>query len=290
MRAAAFILLAAAAGANLAHAACDRECLFAVTTEYFDALHAHRPEAVRLAPGARFTDDGVEMKLAESPLWKNATGLRPYRLDIIDVGESTVATLAVVEESGNPVLVVLRLKVADGKIAEAEQQVTRNKTEGSLFEPDALKSPSEAMLRKPDKSQRNSREDLIRIATLYPAGLKTGSFVKVDAPFADDAYRFENGRLMAGPGCTFLPGCDHIKTQRIPTLSALTYRVAAVDEDLGIVLLNMNFGPGSTRAPGDTLRVWEAFKVFGGQIHAVEAFMKNMPADAGSGWDSTARK
>ena len=36
--------------------------------------------------------------------------------------------------------------------------------------------------------------------------------------------------------------------------------------------------------------VWEAFKVYGGQIHAVEAFMKIMPADAGSGWDTDVRR
>ena len=40
---------------------------------------------------------------------------------------------------------------------------------------------------------------------------------------------------MAGPGCLFAAGCDNIKTQRIPKLSGITYRVAAVDEDLGIV-------------------------------------------------------
>jgi hypothetical protein len=31
--------------------------------------------------------------------------------------------------------------------------------------------------------------------------------------------------------------------------------------------------------------VWEAFKVYAGQIHGVEAFMKIMPVSAGSGWD-----
>jgi hypothetical protein len=116
--------------------------------------------------------------------------------------------------------------------------------------------------------------------------LKAGSFITVDAPFASDAYRFENGQLMAGPGCTFLPGCENIKTQKIPTLSHVSYRVAAVDEDLGIVLLRMDFGAGSSRVPGDSLVVWEAFKVYGGQIHAVEAFMKNMPLGTPSGWDS----
>ena len=133
--------------------------------------------------------------------------------------------------------------------------------------------------------KRNTREDAVNIAEHYPDGLKAGSFVTVDAQFAADAYRFENGRLMAGPGCTFMPGCTDIKGQKIPTLSEIKYRVAAVDEDLGIVLLRMDFGKGSTRTAGDSLQVWEAFKVYGGQIHAVEAFMKNMPAGTGSGWN-----
>ena len=75
----------------------------------------------------------------------------------------------------------------------------------------------------PTRAQRNSREEAIKIAELYPAGLKAGSFVTVDAPFAADAYRFENGQLMAGPGCTFRPDCENIKSQKIPTLSGITY-------------------------------------------------------------------
>jgi hypothetical protein len=171
-----------------------------------------------------------------------------------------------------------------------EAQVTRNKAEGSLFNTEALKGASGAMLVKPDEGQRNSREEATRIAELYPAGLKAGSFVTVDTPFAAKAYRFENGQLMAGPGCTFRPDCVDIKAQKIPTLSGITQRVAAVDEDLGIVLLRMDFGPGSSRVAGDSLIVWEAFKVYGGQIQAVEAFMKNMPLGTPSGWDSGSSK
>ena len=59
----------------------------------------------------------------------------------------------------------------------------------------------------------------------------------------------------------------------------------AVDEELGIVLLRMNFGDTGSYGDGNALIVWEAFKVYDGQIHAVEAFMEIMPADAGSGWD-----
>jgi len=286
MRSLAVILLASVGLAS--GATCDRECLRGYITEYLTALVVHNPGSLPVASDVRFTEDTKEMKLGQSPLWSNASRLRPYRLDILDVRQGVAAALAVVEESGMPVMLVLRLKVADGKISEVETQVTRNKTEGAIFDVDALQAPSGAMLRKPTVTERESREDAIQIAEHYPHGLQAGSFVSVDAPFTDDAYRFENGRLMAGPGCTFMPGCDHIKSQKIPKLAGLTYRVAAVDEDLGIVLLRMDFGPGSTRTAGDTLMVWEAFKVWGGQIHAVEAFMKNMPSGTPSGWDSPA--
>ncbi len=277
------ILLAFSALAN--GATCDRDCLRGITTQYLNALVAHDPSALPVAGNVRFTEDTVEMKLGESPLWKNAAKLRPFRLDILDVRQGVAASQVIVEESGSPVMLMLRLKVVDKKITEVETQVTRSKTEGSIFDVDALKEPSKAMLFKPDAAQRNTREGAIKIAEHYPAGLKAGSFVKVDAPFAADAYRFENGRLMAGPGCTFMPGCVDIKGQKIPTLSEIQYRVAAVDEDLGIVLLRMDFGKGSSFVAGDSLMVWEAFKVYGGQIHAVEAFMKNMPMGTPSGWN-----
>jgi len=41
----------------------------------------------------------------------------------------------------------------------------------------------------------------------------------------------------------------------------------------------------ATTSPGNSLIAWEAFKVYGGQIHAVEAFMKVMPAGTKSAWD-----
>lgn len=280
-----FILILFASAALANGATCDRQCLWAFTTEYLDALSAHRPNVLRMAPNAKFTEDTVEMKVADSPLWKNATRIGSYRLDILDVRQGVAASQVIVEESGSPVMLMLRLKVADNKITEVETQVTRNKAEGSIFDVDALKSPSKAMLLTPEASQRNTRDEAIKIAEHYPAGLKAGSFVTVDAQFAADAYRFENGRLMAGPGCTFMPGCTDIKGQKIPTLSEIKYRVAAVDEDLGIVLLRMDFGKGSSRVAGDSLMVWEAFKVYGGQIHAVEAFMKNMPLGTPSGWN-----
>ena len=38
-------------------------------------------------------------------------------------------------------------------------------------------------------------------------------------------------------------------------------------------------------AAGQSLICFEMFKVYGGQIHAVEAFMEKMPIGTPSGWD-----
>jgi hypothetical protein len=78
------------------------------------------------------------------------------------------------------------------------------------------------MAMTPPVDQRNTRDDMVAIASHYPQGLKIGGFVTADGPFADDVYRCENGRLMAGPGRP--SGCmmkleTHVRT--LPFLGAL---------------------------------------------------------------------
>jgi hypothetical protein len=119
----------------------------------------------------------------------------------------------------------------------------------------------------------------------YPEGLKVGSFVKVDSPMAPDAYRYENGQLMAGPGCPFFQGCDNMKTQMIPTLSGIRYRVLAVDEDMGVVAIRMNFGPGSLFQGNGELDVWHSFKIYDNEIHSAEAYCEIVPAGTKFGWE-----
>jgi hypothetical protein len=276
--------VALAAGPSTALAAdCNRDCLRGVITQYLDAMVAHKPAALPLAPKVRFTEDTVEMKLGEG-LWKNASKIRAYRQDVLDVRQGVAASQVIVEEGGSPVMLMLRLKVVDKKISEVETQVTRSRTEGAIFNIDALQTPRKTMNTAPEPAQLNTRDQAIKIAQFYPAGLKVGSFIEVDAPFASDAYRIENGITSAGAGCA-RAGCENIKTQTIMKHPAITSRVIAVDEELGIVLLRMNFGDTGSYGAGNALIVWEAFKVYGGQIHAVEAFMRVMPATAGSGWD-----
>src|SRR4029453_6183311 len=119
--------------------------------------------------------------------------------------QGVAATQVVIEEAGAPVMLALRLKVVNNAIAEGETQVTRNQKEGAIFAIDALQSTNSAMTMPIDPAKRSSRADAVKLAEYYPAGLEIGSFVSVNAPFAPNAYRFENGRLMAGKGCTLRP-------------------------------------------------------------------------------------
>ena len=161
---------------------------------------AHNPAALTTAPNVRFTEDTQTQKRGEG-LWKNANSLRPYRLDFIDDRESTTESHIIVEESGMPVMLVLRLKIADKKIAEVETMVTRSREQGAIFTIAALQTPRPAMSNPVDPSKRDSRAELIRISEFYPAGLRVGgTFEAVNAPFAPEAYRIENGSVMAGPG------------------------------------------------------------------------------------------
>lgn len=265
--------------------ACDRSCLTGIMTQYLDALTARNPAALPLATGARFTENREEMAVGEG-LWKTATARRPYRVDVIDVRDGVAAVHTVIEENGTPLLLAARLKVVDRRITEIETMVVRNAV---LFAPQNLERPTATMTYAPSAAERMSREAMVRIASRYPAGLRAGSFVTADVPFAPGAYRFENGVRMAGPGCTFQPpSCEDMRNQTIPTLPEVTERLVAVDEEMGVVLYYLDFGRGSLPGRGgggQALVTFEAFKVYGGQVHAAEAIFDSAPAGASSGWD-----
>jgi len=179
------------------------------------------------------------------------------------------------------------------KLTEIELVATRSRAEGLIFNIDGLSAPSAVMNYAPRPEQLATRDEAIKAALHYPEGLNAAkTFAAVNAPFASDAYRYENGQVMAGPDCKFAPGCQNISTQSLTIfqrLGDLQTRVIAVDERMGIVLLRMAWGV--RERGGDQLTVWEAFKVYDRQIHAVEAFMRILPIEKrNGGWQEAATK
>jgi len=282
------VLLSSTFAAAPALAACDRECLRGTLTTFLYALVKHDTSKLPLAANVRVTEDGVEKPLDRVGLVRTVTRLRGYRQDILDERGGMAGTSVVVEEVGAPVLLVVRLKVVDDRIAEIETVATRSRADGLIFNIDGLSVPSEGMSYAPRPEQLSSREDAIEAAMHYPQGLNAATtFADVNAPFAANAYRYENGQIMAGPDCTFAPGCQNIATQSLAIFNRLgdvETRVIGVDERLGIVWLRMAWGV--RESGGEQLTVWESFKVYDGKIHAVEAFMKILPIELrNGGWE-----
>jgi hypothetical protein len=278
-------MLPAAASAQT----CNRACLGDITTQFLKSLVANDPSLAPIADDARFTEDTIELPIGQG-LWATASGLGAYRTDFLDVSKQTAAVLAVMQAGDLPVLFAARLLVENQKIAEIETMVVRGRQEAMLFAPEALSVPSAVFKKVPPQDQLMPRAAMIEIAERYPEGLRVGSFVTADVPFAPGAYRLENGVRMAGPGCTFQPpSCEDMRNQTVPTLSEMKGHVVAVDEENGTVLLRLDFGPGSLFGAGDeepkVLVTFEAFKVFGGQIHAVEAVFESMPVNSPTGWE-----
>jgi hypothetical protein len=269
-------------------ATCDRECLRGKVTQLLYALVKHDVSGLPVAATLRVTEDAVEKPLARVGLINTVTRLRGFRQDIIDERAGVVGAHVVAEENGSPVMIVVRLKVVSDRLTEVELVATRNATEGLIFNIDGLSAPSEVTNYAPRPEQLATRDDAIKAALHYPAGLNAAkTFADVNAPFAPNAYRYENGQVMAGPDCKFSPGCQNISTQSLDIFNRLgdvQTRVIAVDERMGIVWLRMAWGV--RQRGGDQLTVWETFKVYGGKIHAVEAFMRILPFEKrNGGWE-----
>jgi hypothetical protein len=258
--------------------ACDRECLRGKITEVLYALVEHDAGKLAVAGNLRVTEDGVEKPLAQVALVRTVTRLRGYRQEIIDERAGQAVAGVMVEEAGAPIILVVRVKVdGEAKLSELELVATRSRADGLLFNIDGMGgAASRAMNVVPRPEQLETREDAIRIAMFYPRGLSEAkTFNAIGTPFAPEAYRLENGALMAGPGCSFAPGCADIGGQSLAIFTRLgrvTVRDVVVDERAGIVMMRLAWnvsGPGSNR-----LTAWEMFKVYDGQIHMVEAYIR----------------
>ena len=108
-----------------AQASCDRGCLSGLLDGYLDALIAHQPSRLPLAPAARFTENGQRLELGDG-LWHTVTGKGRYRLDISDVEAGQAVLMGTIREADMPAILVVRLGTVDRKIREIETLVIRN--------------------------------------------------------------------------------------------------------------------------------------------------------------------
>lgn len=265
-------------------APCDRACMTGLITTYVDAVVAHDASKLPLARAiVRYTEDSSDKKLGEG-IWTTITGKGTFRHDYIDMKKQIAASHVHLMEGNVAVMYSILLHVENGRIGGIETLVQRV-APGERFQPTELGKPVRGMETPVPAARKMPRAAMIETALTYPEGLRVGSFTDGKTPFAPETYRVENGVITAGEGCG--RGDCNMYAQRIIVHPGIIAKVAAVDEEKGVVLLWMNFGDTGSYGPGNALVTFEAFKIWGGQIHAINAFFRTLPLSTPRYWPAS---
>ncbi|MEJ1962593.1 MAG: hypothetical protein WDO56_14025 [Gammaproteobacteria bacterium] len=316
--AAAFAALGAQAWG--AESSCNRACLESYVDRYLDAVVADQPTMVPLAPGVRFTEDGVQLVIGDG-LWNTMRAKGRYRLFVTDVPAGQVTFLGTIEEDnrdpaqGTPAMIALRLKVKGQQITEIEQLVIRDENAAKRVND---MTPNPIYLQSVPAAERMSRTDLIATGNKYFTGMQQNDG-KGDYPFADDCNRLENGGQSTNaptPAGQTRPdpktsltysaqwSCmEQFKSGLLHFVNRIRdRRFVAVDEERGIVFAFGFFdhSGGATRTfttpDGRTVtsgpvqpwtwQIAELFKIEKGKIHKIEALLHRSPYGMNSGWST----
>jgi hypothetical protein len=190
------ILFIGMAAAQSKSGSCDRQCLEGFVNRYLAAMLAHDASKAPFATNVKFTENAKILPIVKPTegLWVTLTGLGDYKFYIADPKAGQVAYVGLVKEGDKPALLSMRLRIENKKISEAESVVVRDMNEGNLW---TLKTPPAEFSRALAPEERVSREELVRISSVYFDGI-----VKITSkivPWHDECYRLENGMWTAGP-------------------------------------------------------------------------------------------
>lgn len=302
-------------------AECDRLCLEHFVDRYLDAMVDDDVAGVPFAAGARFTENGQQLELGDG-LWNTMKSKGAYRLFVSDAEAGQVAFIGTVHEDhadpeqSVPALIALRLRIEDGAISEAEQQVARSPDAAMRVE--ALGPPRQVFLDAVPESERMSRWDLLETANKYFTGMQRNDG-KGDYPFADDCDRLENG--MRTTNAPTPEGETRPEPRTASNYSAQwscreqfesgllhfvnrirDRRFVAVDRERGLVFAFVFFdhsggdtrtfetpdGRTVTAGPAQpwTWYIAEVFKVSDHRIGPIEAVLERVPYGMNSGWST----
>lgn len=275
---------------------CNEGCLLGIAGRYLDAVSANDPAAAPLSSSLRATENAVPVKPGEG-IWKSATGWT-YRHSFVDAAKGGIGVFGVVNEGPDKqALVSVRLKVADGKIIESETLVTRP-GEFALFNP-AVTEAKAVFTNFVIPDQRATRAQLEAIVRSYFIGITHADPSHV--PFHPDCNRVENGVQTTNAGGRLSASCAEglyhfaymqrfrelrfpvIDTRRGLVWAALAFDMPEMNRTVTRHGKAFEINPQKQHLPR-TLFLFELFKVEGGKIRAIEAFMRNMPIGSEMGW------
>jgi hypothetical protein len=167
---------------------CDRSCLEGIANRYLVAMAAHDPSRAPLSPKVTYAQDNVRLKIGQA-LWATASGLGTYRHYFADPERGDVGLIGVVYENGVGAILIVRLKVENHLITEAEQFVAHDPRGAAAYE--KMGAPDPGWLTPIPPDRRQSREALEETAYMYYEGLQKNDGKGIYA-FTDDCNRIED--------------------------------------------------------------------------------------------------
>lgn len=301
--------------ASAAAQTCDRTCLIKLSDNYIAALVAHDPKRAPLAADVVTVENIKRIKPGEG-LWTSLAA-RPdsFMIHVPDPVSQQVGVLALAKgRDGKPALIGVRLKLAGGKIVEAEHMVATNLSDGQLAN---LKAPRPALLREVPEEYADSRGRLLYLGKSYYDALDNNNSQL--SSFSDDCERHENGfqtsrnpmtraatansndpafAYLGGLGCAAQMDTNmweyisHIGNRRVEIADPVTGLVWGMshfrhdftkkDFDVigvpGVKVRHMDYKPFD-------LPAIHIYKIWGGKIHEIEAMGFTTAYNSPTGWE-----
>lgn len=307
-----------AAGAAQAQE-CDRACLIGMADDYAAALVAHDPSKVPLASNAVTVENARKIARGEG-LWKTATGgPTAFRIHVPDPVSQQVGLMAMMEVEGKPALVGIRLKRENGRIVEAEHMVAANLSPAQLAN---LQTPRAGLLREVPYEYADSRGRLIWLGKSYYDALDNNN--SRHSNFADDCERRENGfqtarnpmyrntpggngqtdpafAYLGGLGCAaqmdtnmweYIDTIDNRRVEIADTVTGLVWGMSHFRHDMKEERYRLIGVPGTeyrtitaSTGAGFDMPAIHIYKIWGGQIHEIEAMGIVLPYMSPTGWE-----
>lgn len=295
----------------------DRDALLKLADNYFAALIAHDPAKVTMAADVKIVENVKRIKPGEG-LWQTASGApTAFKIVVPDPVSQQVGGIVVMQSESKPVQVGFRLKLADGKIVEAEHMVVAMRDANNPM----LQSVRPGIPMEIPYEYADSRGRLIHIAKSYYDTLDNNNGNL--SPFASDCERHENGMRTAPSGGPSLGGAGIPgQAPRPPSLLGMqdctsqinsgtfqyittidNRRVEIADTVTGLAMGFSHFhhpmeqkkfkilnNPNRTEADMTNQRAFDMpalhiYKIWGGQIHEIEAIGISVPLDSPTGWE-----
>ena len=145
-------------------AECSDECLTAIADLYLDALERRDYSALPVAANLEVTENAYPSRIGEG-LWKVLEKLNDERSYLTDPVSGNVLVLTTVEESaGETLILLLRLKVEDRKIAEVETMLTSDLIAAQHFMPENVPAFDPVAMSVLPADQQPTREELLENA------------------------------------------------------------------------------------------------------------------------------